>query len=335
GKWGRILALFILVGASLAVALGLSELLVTWVRPQVVRYPKFRFSPAYHHEWFPGTTVEHYLPGHWRFSYIINEYGYRGPAVPLSNEYPVPNIVVLGDSFTAGFGVDEGRVYTDVLRESLGGAYEVVNLGVGGWGLTQEIRRFYEFGILYRPATVVLQFCYNDPRDNEESPVCKVSDGGFLFPDMKHSIGPFRQRLSGSILQKSQLKSLVSASLYNLRQKKKEQEISPGQARERDQAREEAYNELLEVFARDLKRRGIPLVMISVNGDLDSLPEIRKAIARLEGEGHLTYLETADWFAGVTDYGTPEGHAWGEKAHRILGEHLADHVRRIPASSGP
>ncbi len=326
GKKARILFRAGLLAVSLAVALVLSEAVIARVAPQVVRYPKFRFSRAYHHDWYPSTTVEHYKPGAWRFSYDINEYGYRGPAVPLAGRYEKPNIVVLGDSFTAGFGVEGGRVFTDVLRQEMGGAYEVVNLGVGGWGLTQEIRRFYEFGIRYQPAAVVLQFCHNDPRDGEEAPVCKVADGRFLFPDMKLDIGAFRQALSGSILQKSQLKTLVFNALDILRQGRKKGEAGEEEG-ERGAAREAGYNELLAAFARDLKRRGIPLVMISVNGDLDTFPAIRETIASLAAEGALAYLETGDWFAGVTDYGTPEGHAWGEKAHRIVGERLAGYLR--------
>ena len=44
--------------------------------------------------------------------------------------------------------------------------YNVINLGGSGWGLTQEIKRFYEFGQLYHPKVIILQFDETDPKDN-------------------------------------------------------------------------------------------------------------------------------------------------------------------------
>ena len=85
---------------------------------------------------------------------------------------------------------------------------------------------------------------------------------------------------------------------------------------------------MLETFAEDLHRRGVPLYMIAVNHQLKRAPYIRDKVEALDAAGRLTYIEVADWFNNVTDWGSPEGHAWGAKAHSIVGEGLARYFTR-------
>src|SRR5262249_17457961 len=70
---------------------------------------------------------------------------------PISNVYDRPNIVVIGDANTFGLGVADGEEFSALLNNALGTEASVVNLGVPGWGLTSEIRAYYEFGRLFDP----------------------------------------------------------------------------------------------------------------------------------------------------------------------------------------
>src|SRR5580765_3695632 len=166
----RLFALMSLVLSVLGVLLA-AEVLLRCFYPQESMFPRWQFSPRYCTQLYENTTMLHERPGRWRFRYTTNEYQYRGQAVPISNVYERRNIVVLGDSYTFGHGVNDGEEYPAILAGKLKEGFDVVNLGVGGWGLTQEIRRFYEFGVLYRPRAVVLQFSANDPRDDLVCPV--------------------------------------------------------------------------------------------------------------------------------------------------------------------
>ena len=87
---------------------------------------------------------------------------------------------------------------------------------------------------------------------------------------------------------------------------------------------EQFYIDLLELFAKDLNQRGVNLITISVNGQLNEFPNIKKKVADLQSKGWLHYYEIIPWFKNVTDYGSPEGHSWGKKAHVILGTNLTD-----------
>ena len=63
--------------------------------------------------------------------------------------------------------------------------------------------------------------------------------------------------------------------------------------------------------------------MIAVNHQLKETPHVRAKVKALDASGRLTYIEVADWFENATDWGSPEGHEWGAKVHRIVGEELA------------
>ena len=135
-------------------------------------------------------------PGRWEFTYTTNEYQYRGLPVPISNIYEKENIIVLGDSYSFGQGVNDGDEYPAIIDAQLKEDFNVINLSVGGWGLTQQIRRYYEFGQLYSPKIVLLQFCANDPHDNFKNMVTIIENGRFKFQNSNNTINFVKKFLS-------------------------------------------------------------------------------------------------------------------------------------------
>ena len=308
------------------VVLVAGELMVRFLSPRPSMYPRWQYSRQYGAMLYPNRTMVHERPGRWRFEYNTNAYQYRGDLVPVSNSYARRNVVVLGDSYTFGTGVADEEVYAAVLSRQLGDAYDVVNLGVGGLGLTQHIRRFYEFGRLYDPTDVVLQFCSNDPRDNFKNRVTSIEDGRFSFRDSRFGLNFVKRFLSNSVIQKSQLYNLVRNPLYLLFAKRTLRES----IRRADEslggdvpADEKLYNDLLELFARDLSARGIRLHMIAVDGQLHEFPHIVATVEKLEGDGLVRYHEVREWFDGRPHKRSPEGHLWGRQSHEIIGSELA------------
>ena len=95
---------------------------------------------------------------HMRFS--SNSLGWRGPE-PAA---PEAEIVFLGDSFTMGYGVDEGLEFPQLLANALGKS--VVNMGVGGTGNGRWPLILRGDAGSFEPETVVLQLCSNDPEDD-------------------------------------------------------------------------------------------------------------------------------------------------------------------------
>jgi hypothetical protein len=321
-----------MLGLTCLVVVGGAELLLRLLAPQPYLYPRWQHSPEYGHILSPNIRMVGAQPGRWSFTYTINRYGYRGRGVPVSNAYDTSNIVVLGDSYSFGSGVDDGEDYPAIMATSLGATFNVINLGVPGWGLTQEIRRYYEFGQLYRPRAVVLQFCANDLTDNIEVPVTAVSDGKFVFRDMSVPMEWLQIYLNqSSLIQHSQLYAWAR-QLYSSRGKGGTSNQNADDKRTPDA--QQLYVDLLTLFASDLHSRGVLLFMIAVNGQLDPFTNLQRAISELEDAKLLRYVEVAPWFEHVTAYNSPEGHWWGKKAHTIIGERLGELIGRELKSVG-
>lgn len=82
-------------------------------------------------------------------------------------------IVVLGDSFTFGYGVEENETFPAILQESLRRALSenltVINLGVRGYGTQQEYELYRYVGVEYNPDIVILALNRNDWEDTRLS----------------------------------------------------------------------------------------------------------------------------------------------------------------------
>lgn len=344
GRRWAVAATAVLIVVLLTVILG--ELMVRWLSPQRSLYPRTQYSRDYGFLPYADTEMVNEVPGRWRFVYRTNAQGHRGPLLPLSNRYLRPVVVLLGDSYTFGVGVDDGQEYAQPLRQALAGRFDVVNLGVEGWGLTQEIRRFYELGQLYQPAVVVLQFCANDPSDNLLNAVTEVQDGRFMFRPSSSGLESLKRYLSQSLLQRSQIYNLLREVGYGLwrgREVQAQMRVGTAAPGAQTPADEAGYIALLDLFAADLQRRGIRLVMFAVDGQLERFPALRDRVKSLHAQHRLHYVELMDWFVGTEIEKSPEGH-WAASVHRTVAARLAaelvsgvgaDGVARAASAANP
>ena len=317
------------LAASTLAAIAILEVALRLFYPQVTLSPRWAYSPRYCTTAYPGVRMVHERAGRWRFVYTINADRNRGPRLPLPRRDSKPLIVVLGDSYSFGAGVADGEEFAEVLERDLHGAAHVLNLSLGGWGLTQEIRRYYDFGALYDPRLVILQFSANDPEDNLKCPVTQLREGRFEFHDSHAEVFRIKDLLSRSPIQKSQIYNLVRDRLYRLMADRVLEESRSSLAAGGATAAgvdETNHARLLEAFARDLHARGVRLVLVTVNRQLRTFPRIEEVVRRLESEGLLRFADAADWLEGEGESASPEGHLWGTRAHRILGERLAEVV---------
>lgn len=100
----------------------------------------------------------------------INSRGLRDREYPYRKPEGTKRILVLGDSYTWGYGVADDEVFTEVLEKELQGRqprFEVLNTGVLGWGTDQEYLYLINEGLKYSPDYVVLAlYSVNDPKNN-------------------------------------------------------------------------------------------------------------------------------------------------------------------------
>lgn len=328
----------LLAGAGVVAALVLGELVVWAARPTEYLYPRYQFSPEYGLIPFADVVMVHGVPRKFEYRYTINAYQCRGET-PAPGPQALPATLILGDSNAFGMGVSDGEEFPAVMRRTLAGRVEVVNLSSPGWGLTQQIRRYYEFGVRYDPKVIVLQYCSNDPDDNLANRVTVIENNDFVFLESANSFNWVKKHLSRSFVQRTQLYNFVRATASRAllpRQVEREaarlDNATAPAASDASTAQERVYIELLDLFARRVHSEGRRLIVISVDRQLAPTPHIERAVMDLEARGLLDYVEVMDWLEGRPRYDSPEGHVWGTAAHAIIGEHLSEVVANTPAN---
>ncbi len=123
--------------------------------------------------WFhrPGAEAWFEKPCY-RAHVTINRDGLRDTDRTIAKPEGSYRILILGDSMTEAIQVDLEQTYPRVLERLLNGAnpgkaFEVINLGVAGYGTDQEYLALRNVGLRYRPDLVVLAFFTgNDFQEN-------------------------------------------------------------------------------------------------------------------------------------------------------------------------
>jgi lysophospholipase L1-like esterase len=99
--------------------------------------------------------------------YRINGEGLRGPETTREKPPGVRRVAVLGDSIAFGYWVAEEDAFPRQLERMLSGGgaagrVEVLDFGVPGYNLDQELEALRAKALAYAPDAVVLAFCLND-----------------------------------------------------------------------------------------------------------------------------------------------------------------------------
>jgi lysophospholipase L1-like esterase len=104
----------------------------------------------------------------------INSLGLRGPELSVRKPGSVFRILLLGDSFTFGYGVGDDSTYGRQLErlfiQEQGDCVkvEVLNAGVNGYNTAQELAYLDRSGLAFEPDVVVLGFTPNDIMTQDE-----------------------------------------------------------------------------------------------------------------------------------------------------------------------
>ena len=125
----------------------------------------------------PGIQVRWGKP---EFSVIAthNSKGPRSPEVTAAKAPDTFRILVLGDSFAYGIGVEDDETFSARLGQMTSGI-ESVNAGVNGYGTANELVQLQELGSSLKPDLVVVAFFWNDVVDSFRSstPRFQVANG--------------------------------------------------------------------------------------------------------------------------------------------------------------
>ncbi|MDL1859446.1 SGNH/GDSL hydrolase family protein [Betaproteobacteria bacterium PRO7] len=165
--------LLLLAVSILVAALG-SELVARWLFPEwaprtgtVTQF--WQYDAKYGWSHVPGASGRFASFG-FDTTVTTNSIGFRGREVPLQKKPSTTRILVLGDSYVWGFGVQDDEVFTSKI-ERLCPRVEAVNFGVSGYSTDQELLLYRDKGAAYGADVVVLVLAGNDYEDNARSKV--------------------------------------------------------------------------------------------------------------------------------------------------------------------
>lgn len=166
-------------------------------------------------------------------TFTSNSLGFRGPE---PDSPPTNSILFIGDSFTMGFGVNDGEEFPALIKAKLDAALgknavNVVNTGMGNIGNGRWIKFLKGEADQFKPQLVVLQVMTNDFEDNVREDYFSVLDNGTLSElPIKASKVKFLEPFMGDIpgLSNSYFYSLIRQSFATyLSDKGKKDAASP------------------------------------------------------------------------------------------------------------
>lgn len=248
---------------------------------------------------FQWIDTQHHVR-HNRMGYRGSEYGYQ--------RTDKSRVLVLGDSFVWGFGVEDKDIFTSVIEDETNAVIEMINLGVSGYGNDQEYLLWRKKGNLWNPDIVLLMITLTtDPWDNilakrygYPKPVYKLDENGNLrltnVPVPKRNTwndpktqGKFNVTFIGKILRYSAFANLVTSALSrndSIRKQLERYEIIPvrlsGYSWEYQLYLDRSENEvifdvmfkLIEMLNNDVTSRGSRLIVGIIPSVIQVYPEL-------------------------------------------------------------
>jgi lysophospholipase L1-like esterase len=253
-----------------------------------------------------------------RFS--TNSLGFRGSE---PKTFPVNGVLFLGDSFTSGYGVNDGEEFPALIAHELSGGsgsdgVPVVNAGTGNTGNGYWLRFLHKDLDVYAPRAIVFAFCTNDFLDNAVERFYTVDQRGGL---QESGIPPRQELARGAQSLIEAVPGLAYSHLVGfVRQLFSESGETPSGFGE-GYADTLTYAILDQVFAYT-EKRGLRTILLQI--EVDTLRAARiDEIARKHGAA-IIHAPSSIEHAGF--YYKVDGH-WNAAGHRVVASELLPMIR--------
>jgi hypothetical protein len=156
---------------QILICLIIGEIVVRIWAADISLNPNWKYHPILGWSQIPNSKYEYKVVSGETVSVSFNSLGFRDHEHTKTKPEGVKRIVVLGDSISEAIQVNLQDTYFSLLQQKLNSnpnqKWEIINLGVGDFGTTQEWITLNEFGLSYDPDIVILQiFPLNDICNN-------------------------------------------------------------------------------------------------------------------------------------------------------------------------
>jgi len=178
-----------LICISILLTLALCEVVVRIFIPVRSVGPSFTiYDPVYVKSNKRSFTCIRIAP-EFTIQFTTNSLGFRGPEPEV---FPYRPILFLGDSFTLGYGVNDGEEFPELIRKILVRNYgknqvPVINAGLYNNGNGRWVKFLRNEGKRFNPRMIVLQLCGNDFEDNVNERLFNLTSSGDL---VELTVGP-------------------------------------------------------------------------------------------------------------------------------------------------
>jgi hypothetical protein len=231
----------------------------------------------------------------------VNGQGFRGPSFARTKGRTTSRILMLGDSFGFGVGVDEPHIVSSRLADLVnadheltrGNRVDVLNLSISGYSTDQEILTFEAEGAPLDPDVVVLLMCDNDFEGNMQGfaysryykPRFLLEGDSLRLVDTPVPRAERRRPVRTWLFDHSALLSGLVALINRPRLRRLERMLSPGEAARSSGSPEELMVALLRKLDREVTQIGARLVTFNTGHRGEKTPLFQAIRPTLEQAG--------------------------------------------------
>ena len=285
---------------------------------------------------------------------VHNERGFRKQEFLAGKNDTIPSIHALGDSFTWGWGVSQGEVFTDRLNRALKD-YRVENYGINSAGTVIEYVLFAsEIKPAVKPGDVVLLMLFNnDFTDNvtENRVHAKLSDGNVI---PVNAVKNFKSPVWDYLENNFYLYNLIAYKIdtYQLVRKRRKREIDDANAKTVDPsgAQYRIMQHYLKLFRDDCSASGVRFMVAYIPAQSELGESDRHKPNKRAGEqayrtafNSITSslgVETIDLLPQLLDYKKrsnkmitfPHDEHWSPDGHQAVAEAIALYMKETRQS---
>lgn len=308
------------------------------VQPQLLAPVKFMYDKDIGLIHVPNLKGSEYLPENYDITFTNGDDGFR-----ITHNGEVPSfvhkkIMLIGDSFTYGKGVNDHETFAYGLQQALiKDSVEIINAGVEGRGTDHALRSYQFYKDKYQPNTVIYFAHFNDLADNIRDEYFNViNDSTLTLKSFENSTGGTKEKLRKSkvynwLISHSHFFSLLKSVLVNLMMP--DQIVSYDEGIDIDRAKK-----LTSIYTEQLRKE---IESDGRNFIVYYIPAINDIDARVKGEQteqetffenyfrdkNINFYNLSDDFinSGETNiikhFYLPEGH-WNPNGHQLVAEKL-------------
>lgn len=215
----------------------------------------------------PGISVTRYTP-EFDMVFTSNSDGFRGPEI---SSLEAGSILFVGDSFTMGYGVTDGKEFPALVRDAIesepsNGALQVINAGMGDNGNGRPLIFLASDAARFNPKLIVLQIHENDFWDNGQERFFVLGDDGELErrpvpgPSKAYRLQQLIELIPG--LAYSHLIGMTRQLRLRRTAAEPDGEHAPVSGDARPAAEDELMKALLDEIIRTVQRQGWPLLVV-------------------------------------------------------------------------